>query len=173
MLNDYLQNVIIYHFHVQFIKIYRIQIFFNLFTDIEKKFPEPKVLLNNIFALVSNETKNPHSLHGHAKQVQTTRNKLSWSYTYNIVWPEKKAFTAVGHSKASTSHSAALKCLYWLHLNGRIKNRTPVIYQKEETRTISNNPEELNVDKNVLERINIFLDNNEKVSENLFQKYVN
>ncbi|OXU25496.1 hypothetical protein TSAR_011903 [Trichomalopsis sarcophagae] len=124
--------------------------------EIERRFPEPKVFLHNLFAVVSNETNIQHCLTSTTKHADL-KNKQGWMFTYQIQWPEKMSFSAKGNSKASASLSAALKTLYWLHINGRIKGRFPVVYQKQETLSLLNMPEEFNIEEKVLGKIGDFL----------------
>ena len=134
-----------------------------MFPDLEKKFAEPKVFLHNYFVLVANETKIPHCLNSKCRTIRLKKTN-AWSFTYEINWPEHKSFTAVGSSKAATSAAAALKCLYWLHLNNRIKNRLPVIYEKSEVSSILNKPEVFELKEDVRKSINDFLEEYERVS---------
>lgn len=135
--------------------------------DIEKRFPEPKSYLHNVFVVVANETKIPQCLTSSTRSIDVKKKRL-WSYTYEIKWPESKTFYATSHSKSTASTSAALKVLYWLHLNNRLDNRIPIVYQKNEARSVMNAPTEFTVDTKVLERINEFLNKYEDVS-NFFQ----
>lgn len=141
---------------------HEIKIFF-FFTDIHLKFPEPKVFLHNLYTVVTNETKIQQCLVSSCKSV-LGKHKNLWMYTYNIKWPENKTFTTTSHSKAAASTSAASKILYWLHLNKKIKNRLPIIYEKSDTLSLLNHPEELKVEAEVLNKMKAFLDVYEEVS---------
>lgn len=137
------------------------------FSDIEKRFPEPKAFLHNIFTVVTNEIKIANCLTSHMKHV-ALKKKTGWSFTYEIKWPEQQSFTSVGLSKASASSSAALKTLHWLNLNNRINGRFPVVYEKNERVSLLSVPEELKIEKKVLDKIDEFLNRNEKVSNSNF-----
>ena len=126
-------------------------------------FPESKTFLHNLFAVVASETKSPHCLSSSSKHVQEKK-KVMWSYTYNVTWPEHTSFTSIGNSKGSASMSAALKCLYWLQMNGRIRNRQPVIYEKNEAQSLLNSPTELKINNDILNKIDSFLNEYKEVS---------
>ncbi|KAJ8688617.1 hypothetical protein QAD02_024412 [Eretmocerus hayati] len=135
--------------------------------EIEKKFPEAKSLIHNMYQVVSSETKVKDALTSTAKKV-CVNNSDYWLWTYHVKWPEEKSFASAARSKGSASKSAALKCLYWLSMNGRIRNQKPVIYKGSEQKSLLSAPEELKIAESVLDKISLFLHNYEsKISEAL------
>ncbi|XP_011496131.1 PREDICTED: putative ATP-dependent RNA helicase DHX30 [Ceratosolen solmsi marchali] len=123
--------------------------------DILKEFPNPKLLLHNIYNNVANEKKIAHVLKLETKLVKV-KNDNKWLCTCHIKWPEDKLFTSVSFTKASASSSVSLKCLLWLHLVRKIKNKKPVLYNKLEIKSVFNYFEELKIEKPALENIKNF-----------------
>ncbi|XP_014216687.2 putative ATP-dependent RNA helicase DHX30 [Copidosoma floridanum] len=132
---------------------------------IEKKFPSAKVCLHNVYTIVANETKILNPMIVSTKHVNQKK-KMVWSSTYSVKWPEEKSFTSIASSKAVASESAALKCLYWLHLTKKVQNRLPIIYEKQEKLSMMKTPDELKIDENILATLNQFLDQHEHEIQN-------
>lgn len=131
-------------------------------------FLEPKLLLHNYFNIISVELKMDKPLIMTSKHVNLKKNK-GWSITYQISWPEQKSFTAIASSKSTASKSAAQKCLYWLYsMDKMTRNKMPVIYEKNEALNLLQNSQELKIEPEVLNEIKKFLQNNEEVSQKLF-----
>jgi len=110
-------------------------------------YPQPKCSVINIYSLVSQEL-NKTALTLDCKKMKK-KEKL-WQTTLNVKWPETISFTAVNKNKTIAFKNAALKCLVWLEMNGKLKNGKPIIYSKEEMREKQFKAIELSVSPNIL-----------------------
>lgn len=132
-------------------------IFINLFCIIkllklagmERLYRDAKSSLMSIYAIVGHELNDPKVLTSSIKNITVKRSKL-WEGTFNVKWPEVMSFKEIGKTKVLASKNAALKCLQWLEINGKLKNGKPIIYTTEELRNMRLKPIELNVTPEIL-----------------------
>lgn len=60
------------------------------------------------------------------------------------------SFKGVGRSKTVASKNAALKCLQWLEINGKLRNGKPIIYDAIQIKDMQSKSVELSVAPEIL-----------------------
>lgn len=140
------------------------RIIFEIFSDIVKAFPEPKLLVHNIYSLVSAEKQIKDPLSTTSKG-EPRADKSAWLVKYDVKWPIKKTFSSKSYSKANASRVVALKLLYWLDAERRIdKYHMPIIYNRQEVKTALHHSQELRIAPSLLNQLSEFMDSNEVVT---------
>lgn len=124
---------------------------------IEQLYPQPMTVLQNMYMVISNELKVPNVFHS-SSETFLVKNKQQWKSTVYVTWPSNMLFVGIGNNKVSAGKIAALKCLHWLHANGKISNRKPVLYSKTEERRLLQQPVEINVDSKFINEIRTTID---------------
>jgi len=101
----------------------------------------------NIYALVKQEL-NQTVLTLDCKRINNKYSK--WQVTLNAKWPETISFTMVDKNKSTAYKNVALKCLFWLEMNGKVRNGKPIMYSKEEMKKKQLKAIELSITPNIL-----------------------
>lgn len=121
-----------------------------ILLGVERLYSDPKVSVHNIYAIVAHELKNQSVLTLNAKRIKRPE---SWEIIFNVTWPETATFKGVSKTKRVAARNAALKCLQWLELNGKLKNGKPIIYSEKTIKEMRFKPVELNVPTEVLKKM--------------------
>ncbi|KAJ9582632.1 hypothetical protein L9F63_023010, partial [Diploptera punctata] len=121
---------------------------------IEKKYPQPRGMLNNIYAFVANELKNSQYRPEISYKVSTwniNSNDPMWKCTYKLRWPHEAAFSSVKTTKALAAKDAALKALHWLQIQKKLTmSGAPKLHDMKEVKDISRIPVEVTIDPAVI-----------------------
>ncbi|XP_043285060.1 ATP-dependent RNA helicase DHX30-like [Venturia canescens] len=96
-------------------------------SEIEGLYPNPKDKCNSIFMSVGGQLKTDKPLD---VEFEATKRGM-WTCHYQLKWPQKMTISAVAKSKNGAGKLAALKCLQWLHNNGKMKNGHPIVYESK------------------------------------------
>ncbi|CAH2001439.1 unnamed protein product [Acanthoscelides obtectus] len=95
----------------------------------------PKVVLHNMYDLVSNEFKRRNYKVTPTYRSIKSKNSSAWLCCYHIYWPVETKFVAKDTTKAKASNKAALAALAWLKKNNKISSQgSPMIYDEEEVK---------------------------------------
>ncbi|XP_050474059.1 ATP-dependent RNA helicase DHX30-like [Bombus huntii] len=111
-------------------------------TSLEKIHPYPKQNLDLIYSAVYREF-----------------NKLCISYTYSVIkgkinkmkctidvtWPYEASFCNIASNKKKAAHDAALMCLDWLYMNGKIKDFKPILYDNKSKHSFCESQRSVNI----------------------------
>ncbi|XP_076238267.1 ATP-dependent RNA helicase DHX30 [Calliopsis andreniformis] len=123
---------------------------------VEKFHKNPLGDLLAIYVLVKNELKK-ECISFKYKNNNTVDNQ-QFDCTIYVTWPEKLEFSHVGPTKKAAIKHAALKCLNWLHVNKKIKDRRPTFYNKEEIKALVQQPVRINFDSKFESHIKVLID---------------
>ncbi|XP_015607634.1 putative ATP-dependent RNA helicase DHX30 isoform X2 [Cephus cinctus] len=124
--------------------------------EIERKYPDCKSKLHNIYNIVSQDTKKSNLISGTSKCTKRGHD-VRWEFTYKILWPSEMTFLAVAKTKIAASKVAALKCLQWLEATGKVKNGIPQTLDKKEMSSLLDNKVELNIESDIATEIQSLL----------------
>jgi hypothetical protein len=142
-----------------------------LFIDleiVEGRFPQPKGTLNNLYAVVAQELKNPsYCLEKSYRMVSVRTGKVNnnmWVCTYRVKWPSEASFSATMSTKAAAGKQAALNALHWLQAQGKLTPAgAPLMYDKSEIKEMARVPVEVTVDVSSCQDIDTLIDWYKKV----------
>lgn len=109
--------------------------------SVGKQFPQPKSILNNFYAMVSNEMKNADlKITTHYKPVKRNKTTPIWKCTYHVKWPEDIQFTYTASSKQEASHRVSLMALSWLKRLKKINaSGQPIIDEPIDVKNLKKN----------------------------------
>lgn len=85
------------------------------------------------------------------------RKRGSWTCNYRMTWPEEMTITATASSKSGAGKLAALKCLHWLHNNGKMKNGFPIVYESKVVYEMLHKPTGIDIEPGTLATVETLL----------------
>lgn len=65
--------------------------------------------------------------------------------TIDVTWPYEASFSNIASNKKKAAHDAALMCLDWLYMNGKIKDCKPILYDNKSKHSLYKSQQSVNI----------------------------